>query len=308
MSRWKLNVFALFLLFDTFARSAWRRKDKGLRGLVCYPWFLFQYFIQMLIGFFLLTWRVTIILSFYAWFRRIDDVMDEDADPPRGYTRKSYLAQKQKVIASLPNLDNCSSSLLTEDLLLVFLLRESDYYKINIVKEITDLWTVMCWDNERQKNVTIATREEMFYYARSQDNLILGICVKVFGGDAQRFHELSSFSTGIFTRIDWLSDLDNDLRKGIVNIPLEVFEEHSLKLSQLLACKSWEELWIVPGFSSWYTEEIGMLGKLWVNMRTELGQNFGGIFSSRFLTFVFQKLVVKEFERAFKKSFSRIFI
>lgn len=306
MSRWKLNALALFFLLDTLARAVWRRKGEGIRGLIRYPWLLSKYLVELVVGFFLLTWRVRIILSAYAWFRRVDDVMDKDAEPPRGYTRESYLAQKQKVVASLPNISNCSVSLLTEDLLLVHLLRESSRCGVDVVKEIVNLWSVMCWDNERRSRSALATREEMTQYATLQDDSILGVYVKVFNGDTRRFYEVSQLLAGIFTKTDWLSDLDGDLQKGIVNIPRESFAEYDLELSRLLTCKSWEDLRTVPGFTSWYVEEVKTLDKQWTETRAVLGQNFGGTFSSRLLIFVFQKFMVEEFECSFEKLSSRI--
>ena len=306
MSCWKLNAFVLFFALNTLVRAMWFRRGKGVRGFVHYPWHLFKYFVGVLIGLLLLKWRARIILSGYSWFRRVDDIMDRDSKPPQGFSRESYLAQKQEVIVSFPYLGDCSTSLLTEDLLLVHLLRESDRYGVDVVKEIINLWSIMCWDNERRSRKTPASREEMIHYATLQDISIFGIFIKVLNEneDVQRFCEMSGLSTGIGTRIDWLVDLADDLQKGVVNIPVEALTEYGLELSKLLACKSWEEFRTVPGFQSWYAEEIRTLRALWTKTRAALGPNFGDMFSSRLLTFIFRKLLVEKYERALEELFS----
>lgn len=308
MCRWRLNALALFFLIDTLVRAVWRRKGDRIQGLIRFLWFLLKYLALMLISFFLLTWRLTIILSAYAWFRRIDDVIDTDAVPPNGYTRESYLAQKEQIIESLPHLGNCPASLLMEDVLIVHLLRGADRCGVDIVKEISNIWSVMCWDDKRRCCQSLATREEMVYYATLQDESILGVCVKIFNGDVQRFREVSGSLIGILTRTDWLFDLDRDMLGGIVNIPIDAVTEHELETTKLFAHKSWEELQTIPGFASWYAQELKTLNDEWTKTQTILGQDFGGVFSSRLLTFIFQKLLVEEFKCAFEKSTARVLI
>lgn len=297
MSRWKLNVIALFFLFDTLTRAVWRRRGKGMRGLVRYPWLLFKYVTKVLIGLLLITWRARIILSAYAWFRRIDDVMDEDGKTPREYTRESYIAQKREIMGSLPSIDDCTVPFLTEDLLLVHLLRESKHYGVDVTKEIMNLWSVMCWENERRSRRTLPAREEMIHYATLQDDSILGVCVKIFNGTVQRFfREVSCLLAGTLTRTDWLSDLDHDLQKGIVNIPREALSDRNPDLSRLFERKSWREIRAIPGLPYWYVKEAKTLNEKWADARASLSRNFGGPFLSRFLIFVFQKLMADEFE------------
>lgn len=305
MSRWKVNALALFFLIDTLVRAVWRRKGRGISGVARYPLSLVWRIAESLVGFFFLTWRVRIALCVYAWLRRIDDVMDEDAKPPKGYTREQYLEQKKQVVGSLSGLGDRRASLLAEDVLLVRLLQEEKRRNLGVASEIINLWSVMCWDDKRRRLRISIQREEMIRFAILQDESILAVCAKLFGGDTVRLREVSVIFAGIMTRTDWLRDIEIDLRRGSVSIPTEALDEHAIELPRLFACKSWDELSALPGFISWYAEEVRALGARWADVLTALGRDFGGVFSFWPLAFSVRKFLVEEFKRAFEESSRR---
>jgi hypothetical protein len=303
---WVFSILVLVLSIETLVRAVWKKRNKGISGFVTCVGFLCKYLGQLVLISCILSPRAKIFLAAYAWFRRVDDVMDNDALPPKGYSRELYLEQKKNIIFSLQYTNGHSMPLLREDILIVYLLRRSAQYKMDIWDDIVNIWSVMCLDERRRESKTLSTQNELVFQAIRQDHSIIGASIKIFGGNVERFYEIESVLDGVLSRTDWLYDICQDIQNGIIHIPAEAVKKHNINLSRLLVCNSWEELNAVNGFVSWYTEEIETLSRKWVLTRFFLRDNFGGIFTSRLLTFFGQKYVIDEFDDMFKEVSSRV--
>lgn len=300
IAKHKLSIISLTLMIDTIYKAVWRRREPGVKGLLLPLLSIGKYIGGMFICYSLLTWRAKIIFSIYTWFRRIDDIMDKIATPPVGYDRESYVTQKNILINSLSNINNLKTYLLKEDLLIINLLKEAQFRKIDIVEEITNLWTVMLWDNKRINQGPVS-KEELSYYASLQDNAILDVCIKTFNGDIHLFRESSKLIAGTFSKVDWLADINEDLKRGTINIPEESLKKYDIQLTELLNCESWDDLKKVSGFLDWYKEEFELIAKEWTKTKKIFNKNLKKLFSSNISLFIFRKLIINEFQTLFKK-------
>ncbi len=301
----KLGALALIFLFRTILTVSWRHRGKGIIGVLCYPAQLISYYLFPIAASSFWSWRPRVMLAAYAWFRLVDDVMDDDSPPPLSMTREQYLHRKNQILESLTTSTVVSAPSQPEDVLLAFVLAMANQKEIDVAQDLVDLWKVMTWDDQRYRQARLASREELVRYAELQDRSVLSFCVKVGGGDSQRFDNLASHIVGLFTRTDWLLDIEKDLRKGVVNIAVEAVEKYGLDLAQLGSNETDGALWSDPGFIAWYSDEVTALEAQWVDLRGALNGRFGEVFRSRMLTYLFQRLVVGHFEQEFRTVMSR---
>ncbi len=305
MPQWKLSVYALGFFLDTLCRAVWRRKGDGIIGCCRYPILLALTFAEMCLALLILRGRARLMFWSYAWFRRVDDVMDDDAPPPRGYAKHGYLAHKAAVMKYFPSLNNGFVSLSTEEILLLELQRVAARYGEDIIRDVASLWSVMLWEYERRGSSALPSRTELVSYAVRQDRAIFDVFIIAFRGDVARFRQISAYLYGVFTRTDWLVDMEADLKRGIVNIPEEAAATHGLDLKRLLACGSWNEMCKVRGFAPWYKEEALLLERQWREAEWLLGKQFGEAFTSPVVAFLFRKLAVERNRRKVRLAVQR---
>lgn len=285
---------------DTLTRAVWRRKPSGATGFLVFLFRLGFYVLSIFLALLVMGMRTSIIISAYAWFRRVDDIMDGDVKTYSGEALTAYLIKKEKVLLGK------SQEMMWEDVLLTHVRMASKSYGFCAEVELRCLWRLMQTESSRQKTHVTASREDLLKHAREQDQAILGFCVKVVGGNFNRFLELSQILDGALTRTDWLDDLIGDLQKGICNVSSEAIKRHSIDLVQLRTCTSWNDLVSVQGFDSWYQEEVTTLSVTWQKIRTEMRSNFGGVFDSVILGKFFQRIMIKEFDDTFQRCAAKL--
>lgn len=230
--------------------------------------------------------------------RRIDDVMDNDMDPPVGFTVATYLKQKEEIIESFTENGVSHHLLIQEDILFIKLLSELKNFKSDFYLHIRELWKIMLWDYNRQKEQRIVPQHELTTYAALQDKVILEAMTKLFDGNVECIKKVLNIHGGIFSKIDWLHDMPNDLQKGIVNIPKEAVENYNIDLVMLKKSRTRKEFDIQHNFKRWYGNEVIELSKQWNMVRNELGYTFGGTFSpKRKFILSLIMLMIKGFEK-----------
>jgi len=283
MSDAELAIRALYYI----VRFLWRleRQRNARQGN---KWFFVSFlkdilFFQVIL--FPLSSRMRLLIATYFWLSYVNDIVDEDLDLPNGLSRQSFIAQKTALIDAIPDL--ADSDLFPEDLLLVYILRLSGKRGMDFSNNIKEIWPIMLWDDQRRVDKRIVSGQELYWHAANQDYLCLEIFAKIFGGDLERLRGSMANLKGIVTRSDWLFDIDEDLSKGLVNVPSEAMNAYGINLENLLACKGWHDLRKIPGFLEFYMRELKNLEVAW---REWPDKKFCDIFASRTVRFFAGKL------------------
>jgi hypothetical protein len=199
--------------------------------------------------------RQGMVMVLYAWLRKIDDIVDGEEAIPSGYDIKSYLQQKHNIIKG----DH--SSFLPEDILLV---RSMDFFAeqgIDIQAETEEILRQIVFDCERHG--LIISREALSMHNIAQDRALFMIVVKASGGDVHYYEQQMADFWGIFTKVDSLIDIKEDIKKGIINIPAEDIDKYGLNLEMITSL----DIKDIPGFMEWFREEVENSSLKWKSMR-----------------------------------------
>lgn len=229
-----------------------------------------------------------LIACSYWWFRRVDDVLDGDIPPPPSYSLGAYVAEKDLVVRSFPDMPLIG---LEENRLLDIAAREARRLGIDVSIEVQGLWHAMLWELDRRKEPKGAPRLEMVQYAQLIERSIFGLCTKALGIDQARLERVGP-ELGIFQRFDWAVDADLDLEYGIVNFSQESLVEWCLDPATLVSAAKNKTLWQVPGFRGIYLSELERASADHERIREVLGDDLGGVFDAPLAHQAFKRVVL----------------
>lgn len=291
MPFWILSALAFGLQIDTLYRALWRRKLHGLKGAMLFAWMSVTLPLFFIVLPLIADRRALIMLSAYGWFRRIDDVVDGEGNPPKGHTILSYFQRKRDLFTAVAFSSRYRSECAVEDLLLVHVLRASARWDIDLRDEFATLFELMQFDAKRRTQGCATPAIELRQYAIQQDICILSALAKIFGRKQRLEQPVSAIESlqGLFTRSDWLDDLPDDMRNGMINIPTEVVQQSG----------GLDGLQNSPSFRKWHTEEIKELGERWENAGQEFVISYLNTFSSRLAARSMKKRVFKTWEKTY---------
>jgi len=259
-------------IISTITQASWRRKKSGLNGM-------FKFIIRLLECLFLIPITFLIvgikntyyILLIYAWFRRLDDVLDHDSSPPAQWDRNQYLKHKVDFIKSInSNTINQVSSCLKEDYLLILAIRKNLNRNIDIKKDLLDEIEYLSLDYSRRDGHFLLTNKELTSEAQKQDKALFSIFIKVLQSDIVTFNQQSNILYGIFTRIDWLSDMTEDLKNQIINIPFEILHDNNIT----------NNISEHPEFMTWFNSSVTKIQKEWNEKKNDIDQLLRKVFSN----------------------------
>jgi phytoene/squalene synthetase len=181
--------------------------------------------------------RGGLILGINTIMRNLDDIADGDQEPPRGFTRTSYLQRKRDFSMNPNN---------PEDDIEKYILhctRLAHVLGFDIGEELNDFFTYFMFDAERLGTGRVFPRADLDNaYGACARATINGV-IKVFGGTPDNFDTLSIMGKAV--RIHYtLRDFDIDMAKGLVNIPLEKIKQYHIDPKDLsdqhsLGVKKW---------------------------------------------------------------------
>ncbi|MDD3386567.1 MAG: class 1 isoprenoid biosynthesis enzyme [Candidatus Pacebacteria bacterium] len=186
--------------------------------------------------------RYKAITLLYAWFRVVDDVIDEELEMPTGYDVYSYIQQKQSLI------DGKGTNLLKEDIMYLSALQILSQKDINLNQEIKDLLLAM--KKEYFSKGKFVKRAEFESKILLQDRAVLTMLVKVHSNN---YGPLDPILFDFFTRVDALMDIEEDIKRGVINIPLEDAISMGINIYKPL---SFEILTRNKKFREWYIREV----------------------------------------------------
>jgi hypothetical protein len=198
--------------------------------------------IILLILFLFFPVRYKAITLLYAWFRKTDDVIDGEEHTPPGYDICSYIEQKQDLI------DAKDTFLLDEDKMYLWATRALSQRGIDLSEEIQDLFLAM--KKEYLNKGKFPKRAEIESKILLQDRAVLMMLVKVH---SKHYKPLDPVLFDFFTRVDALMDIEEDIEKGIINIPYEDALEMGIDPRSL---PSFGGLIKNHHFKKWYLKEL----------------------------------------------------
>lgn len=236
-------------------------------------------FLSSIIYLFIFSGKRKILILCYTWFRKIDDIFDDDELPPKGFSLDSYVLQKKSLISGARDV------ILPEDILFFRILDLCKKYNINLEKEINDMFLSMLFEKEH-RNILVP-RNELYKNMMKQDVAFFLPILKVIGQDTKFIDKYS----GSFSRIDSLADMSEDLKRGSISIPLEDAQNLGMSAEKLINIKSIKN---EPSILAWRKEETLRIKEMYKKDMILLSKNLKGFFSS---------LIIKKLERLADRSF-----
>lgn len=295
--------YAIWMHVEKMVQRSWQQSSAPFR------WFRFcmnfmRYTTMSMFGLIFLSRRMRIIASAHCWFRIVDDILDGDQEPPPGFTTDSYRKRVDVLMGFLDDIGRCPIAPRREDLLLVDALASCQKFGVDITAEMQNLWSVMAWDYDRGKLGAVQSRWVLQYYAALQDRTIISVCVKMLGGTGESAQQLEELAFGTFTRVDWVADVANDLRLGIINIPQDVILRHNIDVSGLLRSTplTKNQLMRIPGIRQWREEELLAIWEHWQALQRPLIRMFISAFRSRFQARMVHAPLVRAFDHSWRKA------
>lgn len=275
-------------IISTITQASWRRKKSGLYGM-------FKFIIRLLECLFLIPITFLIvginntyyILLIYAWFRRLDDVLDHDSNPPAEWDRNQYLNHKVDLIHKINTTTiNQVSSCLKEDYLLIIAIKNNLVRNIDIKKDLLEEIEYLSLDYSRRDKNILLTKKELTWEAGKQDKALFSIFIKVVQSDIVTFNQQSIILEGIFTRIDWFSDMREDIKNHIINIPFEIFHDNNISnnISQH------------PEFIKWFNSSATEIQNEWNKKKDTIEQLLEKVFSNYPLAPFFISFFIKKID------------
>lgn len=259
-------------IISTITQASWRRKKSGLNGMYIFIIRLLECLFLIPITFLIVGIKNTYyILLIYAWFRRLDDVLDHDSNPPCQWSRNQYLRHKVDLIETI-NRNNIKqvNSCLTEDYLLIKAISNNLQRNIDIKQDLLDEIECISLDYSRRDRHFLLTKKELYSEAQKQDKAVFSIFIKVLQSDIETFNQECSILQGIFTRIDWFSDMTEDIKNKIINIPFEILHDNNIS-------KNISEH---PEFKKWFDSNVTEIQNEWKEKKDSIEQLLGKVLSN----------------------------
>lgn len=192
--------------------------------------------------------------------RRLDDIADGDMDPPEGYTRVSYLQRKREFIQ---NPDHPKDDL---DHYILHCLGLAYSLGFDIKEELDDFFIYFLFDAARLGTRQIFPQTELNKAFDACARGTIGGMLKVFGESESKVESLLPLGRAVLTHYT-LRDSKPDIAHGLVNIPLEAFNEHGIDPKGPFDRSS-------PGVGSWFNSQA-VLGLNLLEQHQQAVRNIG---------------------------------
>ena len=204
------------------AKATWFRypnvKYKKIKWTISYLRWLFVLYFLICIS----PRRGILFSALYGWFRPADDILDgDDPNPPKDIS--NYISRKNVLIRFLECDILPASMLKGEDRLLLAILYFAKSLGIldEVMEYVPTIWKHMVDDYTWKTTSVVPSSYKLYWFACSQDEAIFRLAALVFGVDKEAFAKIDILCLGAFTRTDWITDLESDLRSGLVHLSKE---------------------------------------------------------------------------------------
>lgn len=215
----------LFTTYLTLARQFWWHRRSGKLPLLTWIIGGIEYVLAILGSLvFILIYpnRSTVVFGIFNWMRSIDDLIDGDNPNAKHIDIPKYIETKDKVLQRVLNA-KLHEAIIEADIFdsgMAYALIKSDSIGIgNLVRtHISTIWRLMV--EERYLFSTTTSREVLNTFAMEQDKAIGELICVLMGGEVSILDRWWN-NRGVFTKIDWIRDIDSDITQGLIHISKE---------------------------------------------------------------------------------------
>lgn len=161
--------------------------------------------------------------SYYLYMRTIDDIVDGDAPLPSGYMNSiEYLEERIRCVGT---------SVTPNDPLgwvYLYCLHLAERRKITLSEETQDILHALLFDARRRGTSTVFSRQELSdHYFLLDIRGTIRAALKIFGENSDQYMLLEPLGRASRLFFD-LQDYHDDLKAGIVNVPVEDISSYGL--------------------------------------------------------------------------------
>jgi hypothetical protein len=240
--------------------------------------------------------RARIFLSCVMWLRHIDNI--SDGDYPFNGQLGEYLQSKEKLIEQEIEKLNDWQINHEEDILITDALRKAYVQNIKIKETLRQMLLINKKEYLRRKHSIVDENQILVNDAIVSDKAILLGAIPVMFEMVKGFRYMSYIegspivTQGIIQRIDWMYDLIEDVRKGVIHIPYEICEQARMnKEDTRKEIINWECFFRNPVFRSWFNHELLQLESGWKKYLEEqpIWNYFYGPIGGRIVFFVIRR-------------------
>lgn len=165
--------------------------------------------------------RGKLLIGVNTIMRILDDIADGDLDPPKGYTRVGYLQERRKFI------QNPNSPEDKLDSYALHCINLAHSLGFDISEDLDDFFNYFIFDASRLKTSEIFPKTDLDDAYNACARATIRGMLKLLSENPDK-SDLFSF-IGQAVRIHYtLRDFEVDISKGLVNIPLEAFDENGI--------------------------------------------------------------------------------
>lgn len=223
--------------------------------------------------------------SYYVLMRYVDDIVDGDAQLPKGYKSSEEFVQEK--IDFSKHLANPKDSV---DALMLYCFELGNKFGEDFSNETLDILSSLLFDSRRYGTRKIFSSTELEHHFHLLDvRGTIGASLKVFGEDAAKYPILAPL--GFATRIYYnLRDYDEDIKAGLVNISSEDCQKFNIRQEDL-------ENRLSSGVQAWFDDQTEQGIALLKKHRKTISEGDFGILTRLTLPLVFEKPAKKYFEK-----------
>lgn len=212
-----------------------------------------------------------ILSSFYWHMRAIDDAVDGDRTLQGEMTIHQYLEHENRLILSLPNIENWQGDIFTEDVFLIHTVRAAkERLGIDICSEVASMWREYNFDVSRIVSKEFLPTPEVQALFTSSNIRLSSIALLILDVKIEDSRRVAFVIVPTLLMLDNLMDIKSDLNKGLINMTEAFFETWNIDVERLKQYKSWEELRDYPEFLAWYKEQTKQACEDWQSIKVKL--------------------------------------
>jgi hypothetical protein len=247
-----------------------------------------------------------ITFGIFNWLRSVDDMIDGDNPQSNQINLPSYIKDKNDILRKIVgttyihihNSEKQKGSTVKPweykniyDAGLAYACMSGERLRAgDMIKDhVLTIWELMV--DERGVCTSPLPAHILNTFAAKQDKAIAELMCFLIGADAKKFQNLWS-NRGMFTKIDWITDLEDDLSKRVIHISEETLAAAQCTTSDLINIKSHR--------FACARIELQHISAAWNELekdRTALSATF----ASPIMRFIFNKVALDGFKRRLEK-------
>ncbi len=227
----------LFTTYLTLARQFWWHRRTSKPPILTWVIGSIEYILAILGSLvFILIYpnRSTVVFGIFNWMRSIDDLIDGDNPDAKHIDIPLFIETKDKV------LKHVLKAKLHEDITqadifdtgMAYALIQADGIGIgNLVRtHVLTIWNLMV--EERNLFSSATSKITLDSFAMRQDKAIGELMCVLMGGNISILDAWWN-NRGVFTKIDWMRDIDADIAQGLLHISTETLSATSITVTDL---------------------------------------------------------------------------